>query len=286
MSGKARHVRRNGLCQDQLVGQRRTRQQRASGLGQVADHGQGALFGYASRIEAPSDRTAQSVKCNLRGFSPAELTSHHEESEEMGGYFIINGNERIIRFLIVPRRNHVIGLYRTSFTARGSFYTPHACQIRCVRPDQSSQTNTLHYLGSGNITFRFSWRKNEYMVPVVMLLKALLDVSDKEIFYALAHNNHHDTFRTDRIELLLRGFKAFALPTGAQCLQFLGDKFRVVLGCPDDWDNTQVGRHLLARVVLVHLDAERDKFDLLVCASSFVGQSFPAELICRRSAVS
>ena len=28
-------------------------------------------------------------------------------SQEFGGYFIINGNERIIRMLVLPRRNYV-----------------------------------------------------------------------------------------------------------------------------------------------------------------------------------
>ena len=27
--------------------------------------------------------------------------------QEMGGYFIVNGNERLIRMLIIPRRNYV-----------------------------------------------------------------------------------------------------------------------------------------------------------------------------------
>jgi len=27
--------------------------------------------------------------------------------QEMGGYFIVNGNERIIRMLVMPRRNYV-----------------------------------------------------------------------------------------------------------------------------------------------------------------------------------
>lgn len=206
----------------------------------------------------------QSVKCNLRGLSPSGLVSRHEESEEMGGYFVVNGNEKIVRFLIVPRRNHVIALLRPSFSNRGAFYTQHACQIRSVRADQSSLTNTLHYLSNGNVTFRFSWRKNEYMIPVVMIMKALVDVSDKDIFCDLAQNDFGDTFRTDRIELLLRAFKTYALPTGRQCLEFLGDKFRVVLGCPEDWDNRRVGTHLLEKVVLVHLDRRRDKFNLLV----------------------
>jgi DNA-directed RNA polymerase I subunit RPA2 len=45
--------------------------------------------------------------CHLHGLSPAELVERHEEAEELGGYFIVNGIERLIRLLIVNRRNHV-----------------------------------------------------------------------------------------------------------------------------------------------------------------------------------
>lgn len=182
----------------------------------------------------------------------------------MGGYFLVNGNERMIRFLIVPRRNHAISLLRPSFCNRGNFYTQYACQMRCVRPDQSSQTNTIHYLSNGNVTFRFSWRKNEYMIPVVMLLKALVGASDQEIFSGLAQNVLEDTFRTDRIELLLRSFKNYCLPTAALCLHFLGNKFRVVLNCPEDWEDERVGRYLLDRVVLVHLTNSTSKYRILL----------------------
>ena len=48
--------------------------------------------------------------CHLYGLSPAELVARHEEAEELGGYFVINGIERLIRLLIVNRRNHVSAL--------------------------------------------------------------------------------------------------------------------------------------------------------------------------------
>ncbi|CAA7258590.1 unnamed protein product [Cyclocybe aegerita] len=105
----------------------------------------------------------RSVRCNLRSMSSADLVRHHEEPEEFGGYFIINGNERLIRYLILPRRNHVISLLRPSFANRGPSYTQYAVQIRCVRPDQTSVTNTLHYLQNGSAMLRFTWRKQEYV---------------------------------------------------------------------------------------------------------------------------
>lgn len=207
----------------------------------------------------------RSNRCNLRDLPPSKLVAHGEEAEEMGGYFIVSGIERLIRFLIVPRRNHVIGLNRPSFASKGEGYTSLAVQIRSARADQTSQTNTLHYLSTGNVTLRFSWRKNEYMIPVMMILKAIMgDVSDKDIFAGLAQGDFENTFMLDRIELLLRSFKSYNLFSGDQCLRFLGNRFRIVLGCPEDWDDRRVGEHLLKRIVLVHLPKNQDKFRLLL----------------------
>jgi len=125
-------------------------------------------------------------------------------------------------------------------------------------------TNTIHYLNTGGATLRFAWRKVEYMIPLMLVLKGLVDASDKEIFEGLVQGEYDNTFLTDRVELLLRGQKVWGLKTGMQCLDYLGDKFRVVLGCPDDWSNAQVGSFLLKKVVLVHLPAPRDKFRMLL----------------------
>ncbi|KIY42894.1 beta and beta-prime subunits of DNA dependent RNA-polymerase [Fistulina hepatica ATCC 64428] len=206
----------------------------------------------------------RSVRCNLRGMSSAELVRHHEEPEEFGGYFVINGNERLIRYLILPRRNHVIALLRPSFASRGPSYTKYAVQIRGVRPDQTSVTNTLHYLSNGSAMFRFSWRKQEYVIPIMLLLKALVGASDKEIFEGIMMRDYENTFLSDRVELLLRSFKIYKMHTGTQCLEYLGDKFRVVLGLPEDMSNVAVGYWLLNKVVLVHLQEAREKYQMLL----------------------
>ena len=209
----------------------------------------------------------QSVRCNLRSMSSAELVARHEEPEEFGGYFVINGNERLIRYLILPRRNQVIALSRPSFTNRGPSYTPSAVQIRCVRPDQTSVTNTLHYLSNGSAMLRFSWRKQEYVVPIMLILKALTGASDKEIFEGIMMQDYDNTFLTDRVELLLRSYKMYNLYTGDQCLEYLGDKFRVVLGLPEDWNNRVVGIWLVQKLVLVHIESAREKYKMLLYVS-------------------
>lgn len=196
--------------------------------------------------------------------SSAQLVNKNEEPEEFGGYFIINGNERLIRYLILPRRNHVISLVRSSFSNRGPSYTPYAVQIRCVRPDQTSATNSLHYLSNGSAMLRFSWRKQEYVIPIMLILKALVGASDKEIFEGVIMREYDNTFLTDRVELLLRSFKMYAVHTGEQCLEYIGDKFRVVLGMPEDWTNAALGVWLVQKMILVHLESSRDKFRMLL----------------------
>lgn len=102
------------------------------------------------------------------------------------------------------------------------------------------------------------------MIPLMLILKALVGASDKEVFGGLVQGENDNTFLTDRVELLLRGQKAWDLHTGKQCLDYLGDKFRVVLNCAENWDNVKVGTYLLSRVVLVHLPVPRDKFRMLM----------------------
>lgn len=209
----------------------------------------------------------QSNRCHLNKLSPYELVQNKEESDEFGGYFIVNGIEKLIRMLIVQRRNHPMAIIRPSFANRGASYSQYGIQIRSVRPDQTSQTNVLHYLNDGQVTFRFSWRKNEYLIPVVMILRALYDTNDREIFDHIVGGDTSNSFLTDRLELLLRGFKKRypTLKNRKQTLQYLGDKFRVVFQASPDMTDLQVGEELLRRIVLVHLgENNKDKFNMLL----------------------
>ena len=218
----------------------------------------------------------RSNRCHLEGLPPKELVNRREESEELGGYFIVNGIEKLVRMLIVNRRNFPAAIIRTSFVDRGPAYTKYGIQIRSVRPDQTSQTNVLHYLNDGNVTFRFSWRKNEFLVPVLMVLKALIDTNDREIFEGIvgpagSKGLEAKQFVTDRVELLLRSYQAYSLHTRTDTRAFLGSKFRVVLGVPEDMSDEDAGSEFLRKIVLPHLGCydvtesnDADKFRMLL----------------------
>ena len=207
--------------------------------------------------------------------TPEELVRHKEESEELGGYYIVNGNEKLIRMLIVGKRNFPMAIIRGSFVKRGHSYTKFGVQIRSVRPDQTSQTNVLHYLSDGNVTFRFSWRKNEYLVPVMMILKALVETNDREIFEGIVGSSSskgiNNTFVTDRVELLLRTYKGYKVHGRSSCRAFLGEKFKPVLGVANDMSNEDAGTEFLRKIVLPHLGCQNvseaqdyDKFRMIM----------------------
>ena len=77
----------------------------------------------------------QSKNCHLYKLSPEELIKKKEDCTEFGGYFIVNGNEKLVRMLIITKRNFPICFERTSFVNREANFTPYAVTMRCVRKD-------------------------------------------------------------------------------------------------------------------------------------------------------
>ncbi|OQO04005.1 DNA-directed RNA polymerase I subunit RPA2 [Cryoendolithus antarcticus] len=218
----------------------------------------------------------RSNRCHLEGLTPKQLIDRREETEELGGYFVVNGIEKLIRMLVVNRQNYPMAIIRPSFVGRGNTYTKYGIQIRSVRPDQTSQTNVLHYLSDGNVTFRFSWRKNEFLVPVMMVLKALVETTDREIYEGVlgrldADQLESKQFVIDRVELLLRTYKGYNFFGRSSTRAYLGSKFRPVLNVPDDMSDRDVGTEFLRKIVLPHLgshdvteESDSDKFRMLI----------------------
>ena len=228
--------------------------------------------------------------CHLNGMSPEQLITNKEEAHEFGGTFICNGIERVIRMLQVPRRNHPMAIERNAFSKKGPLFTTKGCTIRCGRPDLTSITLTLHYLNDGSVTVRFMMEKAEYFIPLVMLLKALCEVTDREIYeYAVgastpstsdsksdtkdnagsadattSNNNNNDEssgidkqFIADRVELMLHDNKKLELHTKEDHLSYIGSRFRIKLrGMYTDRTDAEYGQELIDRFVLVHIHEE------------------------------
>ncbi|PJF18528.1 DNA-directed RNA polymerase subunit beta [Paramicrosporidium saccamoebae] len=204
----------------------------------------------------------RSNRCHLEDLSPKQLVARREDAEELGGCFVVNGIERLMRLLIAARRNHPMVLFRPSLAKRGPMYSQYGLQIRCVRNDESSQTIYLHYLNNGACMMRVHIRKAEYLIPLMLVMKALVDTNDKEIMESVLHGDVENTFISGRVEGMLREFKKEQLFSRKQCLEYLGERMVTVLNMSSDATKEEIGKEFLRRYVLVHLEDNLDKFNL------------------------
>lgn len=193
------------------------------------------------------------LKSRLCHLTTAEdLTALSEDPAESGGIFVVGGYDKLIRFHIAYRRNHVFVLKGRS---KDSAYTEYSCMIRSVGPDEIGQKNELKYCTDGNIHMKVFVNKRTYFIPVILLLRALANTSDEEIYRSLGSDQ--------RILQLLAKMKDIDAYSKKEALAYLGRRFRVILRIED---LEECGRIFLRRVVLVHLEKAEDKYNLLIDA--------------------
>jgi DNA-directed RNA polymerase I subunit RPA2 len=205
-----------------------------------------------------------SDRCHLKGASSAKLVAMKEEANEMGGYFVLNGIERVIRLLQVPRRNHATAVERNSYKNRGQAYSDKGVMMRCTRKDNTSVTVTMHYLNNGGATLRFVLRKQEFLLPVILVAKCLMELSDKELFDRMVAGDVSNTFLTTRLELLLRDFKSYRCHGRSECLSFVGSLFRASLPIGDSTSDEEAGILLIKMYLFVHCEAFSDKLECML----------------------
>ncbi|KAF2300843.1 hypothetical protein GH714_017757 [Hevea brasiliensis] len=222
----------------------------------------------------------RSKLCHLYGVDSRKLVSFKEESSEMGGYFILNGLERVVRLLIMPKRNYPMSMVRGSFRDRREGYTDQAVVIRCVREnqsslsDQSSITVKLYYLRSGSARLGFWIQRREYLLPVGIVLKALTETTELEIYEKLTccYNEKCEKAKgavgsqlvSARAMIILDEVRELSLFTQADCLRHIGEHFQPVMDGMERENFSNVAHAVLRDYIFVHLNNYDDKFNLLI----------------------
>ncbi|OEH75404.1 DNA-directed RNA polymerase I subunit [Cyclospora cayetanensis] len=139
-------------------------------------------------------------RLRLSGMSPTEMVKAGEDLDELGGYFIINGNERVLRFVIQQKTNYPIALKRESFRNREVFATDLAILLRSQRvhddiwpcADQLEQklkhllhvivefrfdgtctSNILLDTDDGRCCYRILLNRQEHFCPFLLLLRCV-----------------------------------------------------------------------------------------------------------------
>uniref|UniRef100_A0A3Q3J2Z8 DNA-directed RNA polymerase subunit beta n=1 Tax=Monopterus albus TaxID=43700 RepID=A0A3Q3J2Z8_MONAL len=205
----------------------------------------------------------KSKLCNLRGMSPRELIEHHEEAEEMGGYFIVNGIEKVIRMLIMPRRNYPIAMSRPKWKSRGQGYTHYGISMHCVKEEHTAINITLHYLENGTVMLNFIYQKELFFLPLGFALKALVDFTDFRIYQELIKGREDNSFYKSCATEMLRIVMEEGCTSRSKVLNYLGERFRVKLSLPEWYTNEQCANFLLDECICIHLKSDVEKFYLL-----------------------
>ncbi|KAG0484509.1 hypothetical protein HPP92_008588 [Vanilla planifolia] len=166
------------------------------------------------------------------------------------------------------------GLLKNELCGRGDGFSDKAVRIRCVREDQSSVTLTLYYLQNGSARVGFRVAGKEYLLPVGLVLKALIDTTDHEIYLNLTccyNDKYHKDRGTvgtqligERAQIILDELRNLSLITHNQCLKHIGIHFRPALSGVNEESDIVIGEAVLRQYILVHLDNNHDKFNLLI----------------------
>ncbi|KAM8945485.1 DNA-directed RNA polymerase I subunit RPA2 [Pelodytes ibericus] len=205
----------------------------------------------------------KSKLCNLHGLAPKQLIEHHEEEQEMGGYFIINGIEKVIRMLIMPRRNFPIAMNRPKWKGRGPGYTQYGISMRCVRDEHTAVNMNLHYLENGSVMVNFIYQKELFFIPLGFALKALVDFSDYQIFSEMIKGKEDNSFYRDCVTQMLRAVMEEGCNSQKKVHRYLGERFRVKFNLPDWYTDEQAAEFLINQCICIHLNSNIEKFYML-----------------------
>lgn len=128
--------------------------------------------------------------CHLNGLSREELIEAGEDPEDPGGYFIINGTERVLVKIEDLAANHLLVNKATTgisqyvgkvFSEFGSYKIPH----------------TIEMMKNGILYLTFTRVRR---IPLVVIIKALGLVKDEEIMNAVSHERMFDDIYINLVE--------------------------------------------------------------------------------------
>lgn len=165
----------------------------------------------------------------------------------------------------MTRRNYPITLQRSTWKNRGKMYTDLGVMIRCVKSDHTATNNVLHYLNNGTIKYMISHLKKLSYIPVCLLLKALINYTDVKIYQELSKGMEDNVHYLGCIGIMLREVHGEGIHNQDDAKTYLGKIFRSRFYELPSWKTDhEITNYLLENCVLIHLDQDIDKFNLII----------------------
>lgn len=134
----------------------------------------------------------KSNACHLNGMSREELINHGEDPDDVGGYFIVNGTEKVLiniedlssnSFLVEKSSTGTSPFVGKVFSEKGSFKIPHTIE----RPKDG-----IFYLSFTRVK----------KVPLILVLKALGILKDEDIMKMVSEEKQYDEMLINLFEFV------------------------------------------------------------------------------------
>lgn len=192
------------------------------------------------------------------------MVERHEHEHEFGGYFVIKGNEKLIRMLLMPRRNYPAVLKRSTWKDRGKYFTEFGVIVRCVAVDHTATNNVLHFLKNGTAKLMFSHKRYLSYLPLMLTLKCLVNYSDEKIYKDLIAGFEEDLYYKSCVREMLQDLHHQDIHTHYDAKKYLGQVFRSRYDKLPEWTTDEdIANYLLQKSILIHLNSFTDKYNTL-----------------------
>lgn len=178
----------------------------------------------------------KSKYCHLSGMKEEDLIKHGEDPHDNGGYFILNGNERVLMTVEDLAANMMfveetkVGTSRYTakvFSERGSYRVPHV----------------IEQAKDGLISISFTRFKK---IPVIAIIKALGLIKDSEIVQEISREREFD-------DIFINLFGSADLKNEADALDFISKKIGM---SPLQENRLEKAQENLDKYLLPHLGIE------------------------------
>lgn len=176
--------------------------------------------------------------CHLHGLSKQDLIEKGEDPDEPGGYFIINGTEKVLitiedlasnKFLIEHESAGTSEYTGKLFSEYGSFKIPH----------------TMEYLKDGLFYLTFTRVRR---IPIIVLIKALGLLKDEEITRLVSSEKQYDQVIINLIEFS-------SIKTEEEALDYISKKIGITQSKEIRIERM---REILDKYLLPHLGIKKE----------------------------
>jgi len=175
----------------------------------------------------------KSKYCHLNGLNKENLISHNEDPEDLGGYFILNGNERVL-IIVEDLVSNKLFIEKNKIG-----YSKYTAQIYSERAAYRIP-HTIEQMKDGIIYITFTRFKK---VPIISIIKALGLVKDQDIANTISEDKQYD-------DIFINLYETIDLKTQNQAQEYLSKK----IGLTQVKDErTEDAADLLDKYLLPHL---------------------------------